>query len=443
MAIVPDHVRNQLRTRFESRLTGPVHVASILALAPPEDAVARRLDHQAKPQEFAPDALAAPARILFGDPGNEFAHIAAQVRPAQFGPTMVRMEAHDWDERYRGAPRLWTERPNRLLVEEISALKPGRALDLGAGEGRNAIWLAEQGWQVTAVDFSGVALERGGAAAKQAGVQVEWVQADLTRYTPAASAFDLVVILYLHLPPAARRAVLERAATALRPGGRLLIVGHDLENLVGGHGGPQEPSVLYTPEVIAAELPGLTLARNQTVKRQAHTHEGVATAFDTLVLAMKPAVQPENVEIVTARWSGTPFQFDITGPHGEVVTADDGPPMGQGHGMTPTELLLGALATCSAISAASLLQKMRQPLRSLFVRAEGKQQPDWPKAFTDIRLQFVIGGDGPFDVAQVKKAIDLAITRYCPVSATIELGQGGSRIDAGFTIVDDAPAGAE
>jgi uncharacterized OsmC-like protein/SAM-dependent methyltransferase len=356
---------------------------------------------------------------------------------------MVRMEAHDWDERYRGAIRLWTERPNQLLVEEITGLKPGRALELGAGEGRNALWLAEQGWQVTAVDFSRVAVERGAEATKRAGVDVEWVQADVTEYTPAAAAFDLVVILYLHLPPAARHGVLERGATALRPGGRLLIVGHDLENLAGGHGGPQEPSVLYTPDLIAAELPGLTIARKQTVKRHAHTHEGVATAFDTLVLGMKPAVQPGNLGTVTARWSGTPFQFDITGPHGEVVSVDEAPPRGLGRGMAPSELLLGALASCSAISAVSLLQKMRQPVRSLFVRVEGNQQPDWPKAFTDIHLHFVVGGDGPFDVALVNKAINLATTRYCPVSATIELGQGSSRIDTGFTIVEDGPAGAE
>ncbi len=111
--------------------------------------------------------------------------------------------------------------------------------------------------------------------------------------------------------------------------------------------------------------------------------------------------------------------------------------------MKPSELLLGALATCSAISAVSLLQKMRQPLRSLFVRVEGTQQADWPKAFTDIHMQFVVGGTGTFDQALVKKAIDLATTRYCPVSGTIELAQGGCRIDASFTIVDDAPAGVE
>jgi uncharacterized OsmC-like protein/ubiquinone/menaquinone biosynthesis C-methylase UbiE len=356
---------------------------------------------------------------------------------------MVGMDAHDWDQRYRGATLLWTERPNQLLVEEVSGLRPGRALDLGTGEGRNAVWLAEQGWQVTAVDFSRVALERGAAIAQRCGVDVAWVPADLTQYRPAAAAFDLVVILYLHLRPEARRKVLDEAVMALRPGGRMLIIGHDLENLVAGHGGPQEPSILYTPDRIAAELPALTMARAQTVKRQVQTMEGPAAAFDTLVLAIKPAFQAANLATVTARWSGTPFQFDITGPRGQVVTVDEPPPLGQGRGMTPCEILLGALATCSAISAASLLQKMRQPVHSLFVRVEGNQQSDWPKAFTDIHIHFVVGGDESFEVAEVKKAIDLATTRYCPVSATMELGQGGCRIETGFTIVNDAPAGVE
>ncbi len=353
------------------------------------------------------------------------------------------MEAHDWDERYRGATLLWTERPNQLLVEEVSGLKPGRALDLATGEGRNAVWLAEQGWQVTAVDFSRVALDRGAAIAQRAGVDVEWVQADLVQYRPPVGAFDLVVILYLHLAPDARRSVLEQASAALRPGGRLVIVGHDVENLAAGHGGPQDRTILYTPDRIAAELPGLTVARAQTVKRQVEAHGGVAAAVDTLVLAVKPATRPVSLATVTARWSGVPFQFDVTGSRGQVVTVDETPPLGGSRGMTPCELLLGALATCSATSAASLLRKMREPLTSLFVRVEGQQQPDWPKAFTDIHMQFVVGGDGSFEVAAVKKAIDLATTRYCPVSATMELAQGGCRIETGFTIVNDAPAGLE
>lgn len=111
--------------------------------------------------------------------------------------------------------------------------------------------------------------------------------------------------------------------------------------------------------------------------------------------------------------------------------------------MKPSELLLAALATCSAISAVPLLQKMRQPLSSLYVRVEGQQQPDWPKAFTDIHLQFVVGGKGAFDEGLVKKAIDLATTRYCPVSATIKLSEGGCRIDAGFSIVPATTLGPE
>jgi len=169
------------------------------------------------------------------------------------------MEAHEWDERYRGATLLWTERSNQFLVEEISGLRPGRALDLGTGEGRNAVWLAEQGWRVTAVDFSRVALDRGAAIAQRSGVDVEWVHADLTQYRPAAAAFDLVVILYLHLPPDARRGVLGQAMSALRPGGRLLIVGHDLACLAGyGAGsspGDARPAIVGQVRVAPAGQP--------------------------------------------------------------------------------------------------------------------------------------------------------------------------------------------
>jgi len=96
--------------------------------------------------------------------------------------------------------------------------------------------------------------------------------------------------------------------------------------------------------------------------------------------------------------------------------------------MSPPDLLLAALCACTGISAVSLLQKMKQPLRSLSVTADGDRQPDWPKAFTEIRLVYEISGDGVFDEALVRKATELATKRYCAVGGTIELGQGGCRI---------------
>jgi SAM-dependent methyltransferase len=135
-------------------------------------------------------------------------------------------------------------------------MTPGAALDLGAGDGRNAVWLAQRGWRVTAVDFSTVALERGRALAAKVGVQVEWRLADLLEWIPPAEAFDLVVLFFIHLPASERRMVYARAAAAVRPGGTLLVVGHDRSNLTSGVGGPQDPAVLFSPDEIAGELPG-------------------------------------------------------------------------------------------------------------------------------------------------------------------------------------------
>jgi len=138
--------------------------------------------------------------------------------------------------------------------------------------------------------------------------------------------------------------------------------------------------------------------------------------------------------IVTTRWAGKGVRFDTTGPRGQVLIIDEPKPLGDDAGMDPAELLLGTLSACSGISALSLLHKMRQPVRTLEIRAQGKRQDDWPKAFTEIHLAFTVGGDGPFDQALVEKAIHLAHSRYCPVSGTIQLGQNGCRIDATVTI---------
>ena len=201
------------------------------------------------------------------------------------------MDRQQWDERYAGAEFEWSVHPNQFAAAELAGLPPGRALDLAAGEGRNSVWLAERGWLVTAVDFSGVGLDKGRRLSAARGVadgQVDWVVADLNDYEPARGAFDLVLIAYLQVLPALRARVLARAAAALAPGGTLLVIGHDQTNQTEGVGGPQSPDVLYTPEAIVAELPGLRIVRAERVRRVVARDGGQATAIDTLVRAERP-----------------------------------------------------------------------------------------------------------------------------------------------------------
>lgn len=196
------------------------------------------------------------------------------------------MQREDWDRRYAEVESLWSARPNRVLVAEVEALTPGRALDLACGEGRNAIWLAERGWDVTGVDFSQVAIAKARASAQRTGVHVDFVCADLLDYEPARGAHDLVVVLFLQLPADERRRVLRRAADALAPGGTLLLVGHDLANLTEGTGGPSDPTVLYTPEDVVSELPGLEVEKAERILRDVDGAD--RPAIDALVRARRP-----------------------------------------------------------------------------------------------------------------------------------------------------------
>ncbi|MBO4206528.1 class I SAM-dependent methyltransferase [Micromonospora echinofusca] len=199
------------------------------------------------------------------------------------------MDSTAWDARYAAAPDLvWTGEPNRFVVAETGALPPGRALDLAAGEGRNAVWLAGRGWQVTAVDFSPVAVERGRTLARDQGVEVTWEVADVLRYAPPAGAFDLVLIAYLHLPAADLATVLHRAGQALRPGGRLVVVGHDRANLRHGVGGPQDPALLHDPQTVAAALSGLRILRSETARRPVSVDDRTVDALDSVVVASRP-----------------------------------------------------------------------------------------------------------------------------------------------------------
>jgi 2-polyprenyl-3-methyl-5-hydroxy-6-metoxy-1,4-benzoquinol methylase len=172
-----------------------------------------------------------------------------------------------WDERHAAQDPIESSAPDPTLIDEIGALPPGRAVDLGAGDGRNAVWLASRGWDVTAVDFSQVAIDRGRALAAAAAVHVDWERADLLEWTPGERSFDLVTLFFIHLPPDERRDVYARAAAAVAPGGTLLIVGHDRTNLADGVGGPQDPDVLITPSEVVADLAGFRIDRAATVQR--------------------------------------------------------------------------------------------------------------------------------------------------------------------------------
>jgi SAM-dependent methyltransferase len=175
-----------------------------------------------------------------------------------------------WDERH-AAGDFEGHGPNPTLVVAVGSQPTGRALELAAGSGTNAVWLASHGWQTTAVDWSPVGLANGRAKATAAGVWVEWLERDLFEWSPPARSFDLVVIVYLHLPPEERRPVYSRAAAAVAPGGRLVIVGHDRLNATEGEGGPPDPERLFTAAEIGAELlaadPELEIERSDVVRR--------------------------------------------------------------------------------------------------------------------------------------------------------------------------------
>lgn len=202
------------------------------------------------------------------------------------------MDREDWNKRYADKEFVWTVSANQFLVVEIHDLKAGRALDLGTGEGRNAVWLAEQGWQVSAVDFSEVSLDKARRLAKARKVNVEWVVADVTRYQPRRARYELVFMCYLQLPEHERRRVMAHARDAVAPGGTFLYIAHDLSNLQHGHGGPKDPAVLCTPKDVVSDLPGFEVLKAEVVQRQvshepAHGGPCDAVAFDTLVRAVR------------------------------------------------------------------------------------------------------------------------------------------------------------
>ena len=194
-----------------------------------------------------------------------------------------------WDERYAGREYLWDVTPNRFVERFLADLAPGTAIDLAGGEGRNAVWLARRGWQVTLVDFSQVGLDKAARLAADNGVaqRVDIVNADVLAWHPAGPV-DLVLVAYLQIPAADQRLVLERAAAWLRADGLVFVVAHDRSNVEHGHGGPSDPSCCYDLDETVTALAGLQLVRAEIARREVETEGGLRIALDTLVCARRP-----------------------------------------------------------------------------------------------------------------------------------------------------------
>ncbi len=200
------------------------------------------------------------------------------------------MDAATWDERYRASESVWGAQPNRWVAQEVSDLEPGIALDLACGEGRNAVWLAGQGWRVYAVDFSAVGLAKGAELEQRTLGRsvITWVEADVTGYA-APEPVDLALLCYLQLAAAGRRSAVRCAAEALAPGATLLVIGHDSRNRADGTGGPQDPSVLFTAGDVADDLAGTGLEVEKAGEVLRPVDGADRPAIDALLRAVRPA----------------------------------------------------------------------------------------------------------------------------------------------------------
>jgi SAM-dependent methyltransferase len=193
-----------------------------------------------------------------------------------------------WDERYRSKPEIWSGKPNDALVTEVASLKPGTALDAGAGEGGDAFWLASQGWAVTAADISSVALGRGARRADELGLAITWLHADLAK-VPAPQQYDLVAAHFLHVPKSDQQRLFRNLAEAVAPGGTLLVVGHafsDMEKLPR----PDLKEFGWTPGDVAAALPeSWIIETSESRPRQATGPDGgEVTINDAILRARRP-----------------------------------------------------------------------------------------------------------------------------------------------------------
>jgi SAM-dependent methyltransferase len=194
-----------------------------------------------------------------------------------------------WNARYQERGAVWGVGPNQYVADRVSGLTPRRVLDLGSGQGRNAIWMAQQGHEVTAIDISDVATQQGRELAAEIGVVVTFIAADLATWEPDPEEFDLVVLAYMQAPAAGRKAIHAKAVRALAPGGRVLVVAHHRDNLEHGYGGPPMLEVLFDETELADDFAALEIIENERVIRHVEKDGDVGDAIDIVFIGQKTA----------------------------------------------------------------------------------------------------------------------------------------------------------
>ena len=194
-----------------------------------------------------------------------------------------------WNERYRDTAALYGAEPNRFVASNLAELTPRRVLDLGCGQGRNSVWLAAQGHQVTGLDLSDVAIDQARQLSATVGVDVDFRVADVVGEWQPEDEYDLVLLSYLQLPPEMRKVVHAKAVESLAPGGEIFLIAHHADNLERGVGGPPMPEVLFAEGQLAEDFAELEIGCNEKVYRDVDRNGEVRTAHDILLRAARPA----------------------------------------------------------------------------------------------------------------------------------------------------------
>ena len=201
------------------------------------------------------------------------------------------MDAKYWDAKYETPDYIYTKVVNRFVKEHCEGLAPGTALDIAGGEGRNTVWLAEQGWLVENVDFSANALTKCQALAAEAGVadRVTTTQASAIDFTAKTAPVDLAVIAYLQIPQTDLAKAVKHVAAQVKPGGHLVGVWHSRDNLEHSFGGPRDPEVLPSPELLVSYLEGqgYEIIANSNRDGQIQTREGLKPSVTAVLFARK------------------------------------------------------------------------------------------------------------------------------------------------------------